>query len=116
MSTIVQHMKECSLVLMKGHIEEPDCAFLENVLLAASLSRNKSIWVDCENVTSVSFKALRKLLSLSNEATSEGVNLLFFEMTPSVKKAIKVSRMEAVLHVVPSIADASRYCRNKRKG
>jgi anti-anti-sigma factor len=109
-------MKECSLVLLKGHIGEPDCAFLENVLLAASLSINKSMWVDCEHVTSVSSKALRMLLSLSNEATSEGVSLLFFEVTPSVKKAIKESRMEAVLHVVPSIADASQYCWNKREG
>ncbi|MFD3003047.1 STAS domain-containing protein [Pontibacter toksunensis] len=113
MPIAIQQIKESSLVLMEGRIEASDCLLLEDVLQAASFSNTKCIWVDCEHIVSVSTAALRAMLSLSRKAKSEGVHLLFYEMAPSVKKALKESGPDAGLHIVASIADASHYCEGK---
>ena len=115
MAIAVQHMKECSLVLLQGRIEDVDCSFLKDVLRAASLSSSKSVWVDCEHITSVSGKALRRMRSLAGKAEDAGVSLLFYQMPPAVRKAAKEPGSDAGrLHIVASIADASDYCREKR--
>lgn len=97
-------------MLMDGRIDASDCSLLEDVLQTASFSKNKCIWVDCEHIISVSTAALRAMISLSRRAKSEGLNLLFYEMAPSVKKAFKDSGLDTGLHVVASITDASHYC------
>lgn len=114
MAIAVQHTKECCLVLMQGQIEASDCSFLKDILRLASLSRNKNIWVDCEYLASVSAEALRKMHSLAAKAKSTGVNLLFYQMPPAVRKAAEESGADTELHIVSSIADASRYCREKK--
>lgn len=115
MAIAVQQMKECSLVLMKGNLEASDCALLETVLQIASLSRSRNVWVDCESLASLSTEMLRRILFLSGKAESLGVNLLFYQMTLPVKKAMRESRLDSVLHIVPSITEASLYCKNRRQ-
>jgi anti-anti-sigma regulatory factor len=114
MAITVQHMKECSLVLLQGRIEAADCLFLKDALRIASLSRNKSVWVDCEHIASVSAKALRRMRSLAGRAKAAGVSLLFYQMPPAVRKAAKEPGASTELHIVASIADASNYCRESR--
>lgn len=111
MAIAVEHMDECTLVLMKGGIKASDCLLLENVLELASLSTHKNMWVDCGHIASVSTQALRIILSLSTKAGAEGVNLVLYQMPPNLRKKMKESRLDTVLHIVPSIADASRLCK-----
>lgn len=113
MPIAIQQIKECSLVLMDGRIEASDCSLLEDVLQTASFSKNKCIWVDCEHIVAVSTAAMRAMISLSRRAKSEGLNLLFYEMAPSVKKTLKESGLDNSLHIVASITDASHYCEEK---
>lgn len=65
-------MKECSLVLLEGRVEVPDCSVLKDILRIAFLFRNKSI---CELTASISAEALRRLLFLSRRAKSKHINL-----------------------------------------
>lgn len=111
----VQYRKECSLVLLKEEIKAADYSLLESVLRVASLSINKSVWVDCGHVAAITAEALPRMLSLSRKASSLGVNLLFCQMSPSVEKAVKASKQGEALHFVASVADASRYCKQIRK-
>ena len=111
MAITVQHMSECSLVLLQGRIGAADCSFLKDALRVASLSRSKSVWVDCEYLTETTGGALRKLHSLAAKAKSSGVDLLFYQVPPAVRKAAKEPGAGAELHIVASIADASNYCR-----
>lgn len=114
MTIAVEHMKECILVLMKGEVKASDCSLLENVLELASVSTHKNVWVDCGHVASVSTQALRIILALSSRARSVGVNLVLCQMAPSMEKVMRESRLDTVLHIVPSIAEASRVCANNR--
>lgn len=109
MAITVQHMRECSLVLLQGRIEAADCSFLKDVLRVSSLSINKSVWVDCEHVASVSARALRRMHALAGRAEAAGVSLLFYQMPLAVRKAAREPAPGAELHIVASIADASGY-------
>ena len=111
MAIAVQHMRECSLVLLQGQIQAADCSLLKDVLRVSSLSINKSVWVDCEHVASVSAKALRRMHTLAGKAEDAGVSLLFYQVPPAVREAAREPGPGAELHIVASIADASGYRR-----
>ncbi|WP_162052211.1 STAS domain-containing protein [Pontibacter pamirensis] len=115
MAIVVEHKGEYSLVLMKGSIEASDCFLLDNVLELTSLSAHKNMWIDFGDVAAVSTQALRIILALSTKAKSSGVNLVLYQMTASMRKTMKESRLDTVLLIVPSIADASRICESNRR-
>lgn len=102
-------------MLLEGNIEATDCSMLKDILRISALSRNKSVWVDCERTATVSEEALRKMLSLSEKAKSMGVTLLFYQMTPSMKRAVKEAGLATKLHIVPSIAEASHFCSERQQ-
>lgn len=106
-------MKGYCLVLAKGRIDAAGSCTLEQVVRVAGLSRDKNVWVDCEAVTSISTEALRAVLSLSGRAEKEGVALVFYQLSPALKNTLQEAGLDRVLHIVPGIADAYRYCRQK---
>jgi anti-anti-sigma factor len=106
-------MKGYCLVSAKGRIDGAGSCILEQVVRIAGLSRDKNVWVDCGAVTSISTEALRAVLSLSGRAEKEGVALIFYQLSPALKSILQEAGMDRVLHIVPGIADAYRYCRQK---
>ena len=55
------------------------------------------------------------MLALSSKADYFGVNLLFCQMTLPVGKTMQKSKLDALLHIVPTVADDSSYCKRIRK-
>ncbi|GAB3528172.1 hypothetical protein GCM10027443_05740 [Pontibacter brevis] len=113
MAVYVQHMKYCSLVMAKGCVDTEDCTLLEHVMRCASLSKNKTVWVDCESISSLPTKSLRMLLSLCSKAESNGVTLLFYQFNPKINRIIEKAGLNSVLNILPTMADAYAYCRKK---
>lgn len=113
MAVFVQHMKYCSLVLAKGCVDTEDCSMLEQVMRCAALSKNKTVWVDCESISALPTKSLRMLLSLCSKAESSGVLLLFYQFNPKMNQIIERAGLNSVLNILPSMADAYSYCRQK---
>ena len=115
MAVTIQYMKHCSLVLAREGLDDKDCSTLEQVLKFASLSRNKTVWVDCEKMTSLPIATMRLLLSLSSKAEASGVLLLFYQLTPSVSNMIKKAGIDSVLLILSSFSEAYSYCRKKQQ-
>ncbi len=113
MAVFVQHMKYCSLVMAKGCVNTDDCNMLEQVMRCAALSKNKTVWVDCESISSLPTKSLRMLLSLCSKAKSSGVELLFYQFNPKIHRVIEKAGLNSVLNILPTMADAYAYCRKK---
>lgn len=113
MAVFVQHMKYCSLVMAKGSVNPEDCSLLEHVMRCAALSKNKTVWVDCESISSLPTKSLRMLLSLCSKAEASGVLLLFYQFNPKMNKIIEKAGLDSVLNILPTMADAYAYCRKK---
>lgn len=109
MAVVVQHMKNHNLVLAQGFIDSEDCHILEQVLNNTSLSRCKTVWVDCEQISSFSVDALQKILSLSRKADQSGVTLLFYQLNPSLRGNFKKVGLNKELNILPTIADAYRF-------
>ena len=114
MAVFVQHMKYCSLVLAKGCVDKEDCSILEQVMRCAALSKNKTVWVDCESISSLPTSTLRMLLSLCSRAESSGVLLLFYQFNPNINKVIERAGLHSVLKILPTMADAYAFCRKKK--
>jgi anti-anti-sigma factor len=104
-------MKGYCLVLARGRLDAAAGCTLEQVVRATGLSRDKNVWVDCGAVTSISTEALRAVLSLSGTAEREGVTLVFCQLSPALQATLEEAGLDRVLHIVPGIADAYRYCR-----
>ncbi|MCC9138000.1 STAS domain-containing protein [Pontibacter silvestris] len=102
-------MKNHNLVLAKGHIDTDDCLTLSQVLNNTTLSKCKTVWVDCEQVTSISTDALHLVLNLSDKATSLGIPLLFYQLNPALKDTVKEEGLYQVLNILPTITDANNY-------
>lgn len=115
MAVTIQHMKYCSLVLARERLDDNDCSTLEQVLKFASFSRNKTVWVDCEKLTSLPTATMRLLLSLSSKAEANGVLLLFYQLNPSVSKVITKAGIDSVLLILSSFSEAYSYCRKKQQ-
>lgn len=113
MSVYVQHMKYCSLVMAKGNVDTKDCSVLEHVMRCAALSKNKTVWVDCESISSLPTTSLRMLLSLCSKAEASGVLLLFYHFNPKINRIIEKAGLDSVLNILPTMADAYAYCRKK---
>ncbi|WP_189564825.1 STAS domain-containing protein [Pontibacter akesuensis] len=107
-------MGDYSLVVADGHVDAADCQALGKAINQAGLSLHGNVWVDCERVASISTEALRAVLSLSSTADKTGVALVFYQLSPALKEVMRDSRLDSVLHIVPSIAEAGKMCRKGR--
>jgi anti-anti-sigma factor len=74
---------------------------------AAALGIEAVHWViDCSQVTYLSSLGIRSLVTLEQRLKTRGGGLVLANMAPLVRRVLQVSRLDGLLKIVPTIADA----------